>query len=160
MRIGEVCTRDVVFCTPETPVAEVAKLMRQHHVGSVVIVDERDTKRFPVGLVTDRDIVVEVLALDAPLDKLAAGDIRSLDLVTVNESEDVYEALEVMRHKGIRRVPVVGTDGALVGIAALDDLLEILSEELEIMVKLISRERFHESEARPPLASGASTTTH
>lgn len=160
MRIGEVCTRDVVVCTPDTSVTEVAKLMRDHHVGSLVIVEERDGRRLPIGVVTDRDLVVEVLAPEAPIEKLTAGDIRGIELVTINESDDVYDALDLMRRKGIRRIPVVDAQGALAGIAALDDLLEILSEELGIMVKLISRERYRETETRPPLAPGVAPARH
>lgn len=151
MRIGEICTRDVVFCNPQAEIKEIARLMREYHVGALVVVEERSGRRFPTGLITDRDLVVEVLAADAPLEALTAGDIRTAEVLSVGESEDVFDTLELMRRKGVRRMPVVDAHGALAGIVTLDDLLEILAEELQNMVKLISRERLHEAEQRPSL---------
>lgn len=149
MRIDEICTREVVSCQRTTPIVEVARLMRGHHVGSVVVVLEQNGKRIPTGIITDRDLVIEVLALDVELPALTADDIGSTALITVRDSDDVFETLELMQQKGIRRVPVVDVEGALVGIAVLDDLLALVSEELSLMARLISRERLHERSARP-----------
>ena len=151
MYIGEVCTRDVVICSPETSIGDAARLMRECHVGDVVIVEERNGKRVPTGVVTDRDIVVEVVALDVPLDSLEIGDIKSQELIVIRESDDVFEARELMQRHGIRRVPVVDKYGALAGIVTLDDLLEILTEEIGSMTKLISREQSRETNARSSL---------
>lgn len=153
MNIGEICTRNVAFCTPATSIPEAARLMRELHVGDLVVVEERNGKRFPVGVVTDRDITVEVVALNVPVERLSIGDIMTTQLVSVSEAEDVFQTLTRMRRNGVRRVPVVDHQGALAGIAALDDLLEILAEELSLMVKLISRQASQEAHARPLLAS-------
>lgn len=153
MNIGEICTRSVVFCAPTTSIVEAAHLMREHHVGDLVVVEERNGRRFPVGVVTDRDITVEIVALNVPLDRLAIGDIMTKKLVSVSEAEDAFRALELMRRKSIRRVPVIDRQGALAGIVALDDLLEVLAEELSLMVKLISRQSSQEAQTRPPLES-------
>lgn len=150
MNIGEICTRSVVFCRPDTSITEAAHLMREHHVGDLVVVEERNGKRFPVGVVTDRDITVEIVALNVPVDRLAIGDIMTKKLVNVSESEDVFRALEMMRRKAVRRLPVVDRQGALIGIVAFDDLLEVLAEELALMVKLISRQSSEEAQTRPP----------
>ncbi|HEY8554343.1 MAG TPA: CBS domain-containing protein [Burkholderiales bacterium] len=151
MRIGEICTRDVVFCPPETGIREAARLMREYHVGTLVIAENRDGRRVPVGIVTDRDLVVEVLAIEAPFDTVTIGDLRTSELVTAREQDDAFETLEQMRRRGVRRMPVVDAQGGLVGIVSLDDLLEIVAEELQSMVKLISRQRLRESAQRPPL---------
>jgi CBS domain-containing protein len=112
MTIGEICTRVTVFTTRETTVAEAAKLMRQHHVGSLVVVDEvKGGKRVPVGIVTDRDAVVEVMATGLDPKTITVGDIMAQELVTARESEGVLETMQIMRYKGVRRLPIVGKSG-------------------------------------------------
>lgn len=148
MAIGHVCTRKVVIAYPETPVVEAARLMREHHVGDLVLVAGTQSQRLPLGIVTDRDLVVEVLAREAPLPGLTLGEIVTQDLVTAREDEGVFEAIELMRAKGVRRMPIVDAQGVLVGIVSLDDLLEILAEELGALAKLISREQAAERQAR------------
>ncbi len=160
MRIGEICTRDAVFCTPSTTVVEAARLIRQQHVGTLIVVEDRNGRRIPVGVVTDRDIVMEIVALDVPTGSVTVGDIMSRELATVIESEDVFNTLELMRRKGIRRMPVVDQQGALAGIVTLDDLLEILAEELGVMARLISREQSLEIKSRPALSSDFLAAKH
>ncbi len=159
MNIGEICVRDVVVCRADTTVAEAARLMREYHVGDLVVVEERNGNRVPVGLITDRDITVEVIALNAPLEELTVGDTLARDLVTVSESEDVFRTLELMRRKGVRRLPIVDAKGALLGIVTMDDLLEILAEEISLLVKLIARQPSQEAYTRPPLQSRQAETT-
>ena len=148
MPIGEFAIRQVVVASRETPVLEAAKLMRRYHVGDIVVVDEARGKRVPVGIVTDRDIVLEVLAQEIDAGKLSVGDIMSNDLAMVRENEGVLQTIQRMRAKGARRAPVVDDNGALIGIVSADDFLELLSEELNELAKLISREQKREVEAR------------
>lgn len=148
MDVGEICTREVVIATRNTTVVEAARLMREYHVGDLVVVDESEGRRVPVGIVTDRDIVVGVLALGLDPAVLTVGDIMGSHLVTATEDDDVYETLQIMRTRGVRRVPVVNTAGALVGIVALDDILEIFAEELDAAVKVVAREQANESQRR------------
>ncbi|MBI2312272.1 MAG: CBS domain-containing protein [Betaproteobacteria bacterium] len=148
MAIGHVCTREVVVAYPETPVAEAARLMREHHVGDLVVVAGTQSQRVPLGVVTDRDLVVEVLAREVPVAGLTLGEIMLQDLVTAREDEGVFDAIELMRARGVRRMPIVDAQGVLVGIVSLDDLLEILAEELNALVGLISREQAAERQAR------------
>jgi CBS domain-containing protein len=122
--------------------------MRSRHVGDVVVVEQRNGSRHPVGIVTDRDIVVEVVAAGVNPDALTVADITGPDLATVSESEGVYEALHTMRSKGVRRIPVVDRDGGLVGIVTLDDLLSLLAEEMTELAKLVSREKQREATVR------------
>lgn len=140
MAIGEICNREVVIVTRETPVIEAARLMRQYHVGDLVVVNEPSGLRRPVGIVTDRDIVIEVVAMEVAPEALRVGDIMSAELATVRETEGVFETIRYMRDKGIRRLPVVDRDGWLQGIVTLDDLLLLLAEEMGEMAKLITRE--------------------
>jgi CBS domain-containing protein len=149
MTIGEICTRVTVFTTREATVADAAKLMRQHHVGSLVVVEDvNGGKRVPVGIVTDRDAVVEVMATGLDPNTITVGDIMVQDLVTARESEGVLETMQIMRYKGVRRLPIVGKSGELIGIVSIDDLLEVLAEELSELAKIIAREQARETTTR------------
>ena len=147
MKIGEVCKRNVVTTVARASLADVAKLMRENHVGSVVVVDPPGS-RIPVGIVTDRDIVVEAVAADLDARTLSAGEVMSGNLVTALEGDDASWSLKVMRDRGIRRLPVVDGAGELVGIVALDDLLERASIELSDVVQAIGTERAKEGQLR------------
>ena len=129
MAVGEICNREVVIAKKALSVVDAAQLMRKHHVGDLVVVEERNGRRHPVGIVTDRDIVVEVVAAGVSPDALKVGDIMSPEVATVRESEGLFEALRHMRDKGVRRMPVVDREGGLVGILTLDDLLNLLAED-------------------------------
>lgn len=151
MRIGEICTTNVIFCSPDTSIPAAAKLMREHHIGDLLVAVEKPDGLRAVGILTDRDIVVEVIALDVPIDRLTVKDVMSRTLVYVNESKEVYETLALMRHKGVRRMPVVNQYDDLVGIVTLDDLLENLAEEMGLAAKLIVQEREREAASRSTL---------
>jgi CBS domain-containing protein len=147
--IGEICNRDVVVATRETTVTAAARLMRHYHVGTIVICEEMNgARRVPVGIVTDRDVVVEVVAPELRAETITAGDIMGGELVTVRESEGVLQALEIMRYKGVRRLPVVGEDGKLTGLIAIDDILEVLAQELTDISKVMVGERSIEAANR------------
>jgi len=148
MAIGEICNREVVIVAREAPVIAAARLMRQYHVGDLVVVDELAGLRRPVGIVTDRDIVIEVVAMEVDPETLRVGDIMSAELATVRETEGVYETIRYMRDKGIRRLPVVDRDGWLQGIVTLDDLLVLLAEEMGELARLIGREMDREQASR------------
>lgn len=148
MPIGEFCNRSVVFATRKTSVPEAAQLMREHHVGDLVVVDLVDGKRVPVGMLTDRDIVVELVAKALDCSQYSVGDIMSLQLVSVDQDQGVFETIRLMRDKGIRRIPVVSRDGALEGIMAADDVLDLLAEEMTELSKVVTREQSREAATR------------
>jgi CBS domain-containing protein len=128
--IGMICERNVICTGTDTTVQDAAKLMREHHVGSLVVVDVAAGGRRPLGIVTDRDIVVEVSALDLDPKVMTVGDIASPRLVTVFEGEGLQETLAIMGRECVRRLPVVDDDGNLAGILAYDDLLMTLTRQL------------------------------
>jgi predicted transcriptional regulator len=148
MPIGEICNREVVIAEKSLPVTEAAQLMRTHHVGDLVVIEQREGRRHPVGIVTDRDIVVEVVAAGVNAEALKVSDIMGPEVATVRESEGLFEALRAMRDKGVRRMPVVDAAGGLVGILTLDDLLSLLADEMTELAKLVSRERQREAAVR------------
>jgi len=148
MAVGEICNREVVVAEKALSVVDAAQLMRKHHVGDLVVVEEKGGRKHPVGIVTDRDIVVEVVAAGVNPQSLKLGDIMGPEMATVRESEGLFEALRYMRDKGVRRMPVVDGAGGLVGILTLDDLLSLLAEEMTELAKLVSHERQREATAR------------
>jgi CBS-domain-containing membrane protein len=145
MHIGQICTRSVVTCTRDASARAVAQLMREQHVGDVVVIDEHDGTLIPVGVVTDRDLVVEVMALGMDAEMLHADDLIVAELVTAIDTEQVDDAVWHLRGKGIRRLPVVDARGCLVGILTADDvtrwLLEALTEVARVAPGQVKLER-------------------
>jgi CBS domain-containing protein len=148
MPIGNVCSRDVVVVNRHESIVEAARLMREHHVGDVVVVEERDGRRFPVGILSDRDMVLEILAKELVPEAVDIGDVMSTDLLLVREGDDVVDTIKRMKTGGVRRVPVVDPAGGLVGILALDDLIELIAEQLNGLVGLLTGGLRHERERR------------
>lgn len=136
MHIGQICTTQTIYCERDETVQGAALLMRKNHVGDLVVIDQPDGERVPVGIVTDRDIVVSVIALGLDPSSLLVGDIMTEDLLTCREADDVYETIERMRLRAIRRVPVVNSLGGLTGIVSADDLLEFLAEEMSELARI------------------------
>lgn len=148
LTVGEICMRDVVFAYPNMSVSEAARLMREEHVGSLVVVSDTEQKRLVVGMLTDRDIALAAVAAEHAAAMLRVADIMSKNLVATRPEDSMHAALGLMRHHGVRRLPVTDADGALIGIVALDDLLDILAEELQGLVQVIAREKQRESQVR------------
>ncbi len=151
MRIGELCTREVVYCGPGAAVPEIARLMRNHHVGDLVVAEERNGRLEPVGLVTDRDLVVKVLAEGVAAESLLAGDLMMRQVVAAPEAESVHEAIGRMRAEGVRRLVVVSGEGALVGVLSVDDIVEFLAEEMSALARIAPRQAALEKAALPPV---------
>ena len=148
MSAGEYCNRDVVVIEKTESVREAINLMRKNHVGDVVIVEMRENVSIPLGILTDRDIVVEILAEDVDLDTVIVGDVMSYQLVTTVEETKLLDAVKLMRIKGVRRLPVVNESGELQGILSADDILELVVEQLSDIVSLVSNEITNEVKFR------------
>lgn len=151
MAVSEFCNREVVVVQRECSVQRIAELMREYHVGDVVVVETVAGMQRPVGIITDRDIVIEVLAIGVDPKLVTAGDLMSAELVTVDAEADLLDATARMRKEGIRRVVVVERNGALAGILTLDDVLEILSEELGNLAQISYRQIEREEVLRSAL---------
>jgi CBS domain-containing protein len=148
MSIGQFCNRDVVIVHKEENVLEAARLMRNYHVGDVIVVIDDDDRKVPVGIVTDRDIVIELVAEEVNPDSVNVGDVMSDALLTVGEEDELLDTIEQMRQKGVRRAPVVDNEGGLIGILTLDDILDVMAEALNDLVLLTGREQRREREIR------------
>lgn len=150
MRIGEVLTRRVAVARPNEPLLDAIRRMRQEHVGALVVVDDSGGTRRPMGMLTDRDIVVGVFAQDeSHVTTLDVDDVMTPEPVTATADEDVGEVLRRMRSFSVRRVPVVDASGTLEGIVSLDDVFSALSEELAEAAALVSRQPRREEQRRP-----------
>jgi CBS domain-containing protein len=150
MNIGLLCNRKVVQIGKDERVLEAARRMRDEHVGDLVVVEERAGRRVPVGVLTDRDIVVGVLAKDiSHIGQLDVGDLLTRDVVTASEKEDLRDVLSRMQRQGVRRMPIVDQSGSLMGIFTVDDLLGLLLQDLTTVILLIGREQHQEIEQRP-----------
>ncbi len=129
-------------------IEEAARLMRDNHVGCLVIIRQSEGRVEPVGIMTDRDIVIELIAKSVPIEDVTVGDIMSFALLKVTEDETVFETAQRMRSRGVRRVPVITNSGELAGILALDDILSLLGEELSLLSRLMQREAEQEAKKR------------
>jgi len=148
MSIAEFCETELAVVERSSSLAEAARKMRELHLGDVVVCDTIGEQAKPVGLLTDRDIVVGVVALDLNIDSLTVEDVMTPTLVTLHEDASVHEAVHLLETYGLRRVAVVDTDGALIGLVSSSTLLEYIGQELACLSKLPGRLRKREQELR------------
>jgi CBS domain-containing protein len=149
MSVGSICSRNVATIGLEDSVREAAVLMREEHVGDLIVVEHRDGRPIPVGVITDRDIVLSVVAKGVALDDVTVGDAMSADLLTVNEANGVEHALREMGRVGVRRAPVIDSDGRLVGVLSIDDVIDHLAAQLGHIADVIRHGQETEVRARP-----------
>jgi CBS domain-containing protein len=148
MGVGELCSREVVFAKRNESVALAARLMRERHVGTVVVVDERGGRRVPAGIVTDRDIAVGVVAVGLDPQKSTLGSVMPAEVVCARETDGLGRALALMRAQGVRRLPVVDGGGGLIGVLSADDVLDTLAGELHCLAGLVAAGEHSEREQR------------
>lgn len=148
MVLKDICILDVATCARTTTILEAARLMRQHHTGTLLVIDDPQGERTPAGIVTDRDIVVQALANELDAAKENVSRIMSAKLVIGSASESVAVGLERMQRHGVRRLPVVEHGGGLLGIVTLDDLLTLLAKQAAALADIVSKEQVHEKRER------------
>lgn len=137
MPVNDLARSDVVTATEQTPVVELATTMADETVGSIVIVDDNT----PVGIVTDRDLALRVVAEEADVSALTAGNVMSENLETIERGDGFYTAVEQMSDRGVRRLPVCDEAGELVGIITTDDLNELIADEQGELADVIRAQR-------------------
>lgn len=148
MLLKDLCTPDVISCAPDCSALHAARLMRQHHVGDVVVVENAETDPSPIGVVTDRDIVVEVLGRELDPARVTLRQIMRSPAVIASTGEDVAVAVERMKAHGVRRIPVVDPSSRLAGVLSLDDLLQRLATDAAALAEVITREQDRERRTR------------
>jgi CBS domain-containing protein len=147
---GQLCNRNPITVRRSDELIKAAQLMREKHIGYLMVVDPEvvDQSLQPVGVVTDRDIVVSVVARETDPRVLRVADVMTHQPVTISSAEPVERALREMRRIGVRRLPVVGQRGKLIGVLSLDDVLEVLAGELQNVAVSIRNERVIEGSLR------------
>lgn len=145
MEIGELCSREVYIVRQNEPLVDAVREMHRRHVGAVVVVEQHGTLVSPIGIVTDRDILRGQVARRKDLFTLTVQDVMTSDPLTLGEHTGLADGLGKMRARGVRRAPVVGQTGDLVGIVSIDDLLPVVAEELNVLAKLIGRQAGREA---------------
>lgn len=148
MRIADICTRNVVHVSADISVREAAETMRERHVGALVVVEQPNGERFPIGIATDRDIAISVVAAGIDVNALTIGDVMSRDLATCQSDDTVFAAILTMRERGVRRLPVLAVDGSLAGIVAADDIFASLGAHLSELGRALMSEQIRETRTR------------
>jgi CBS domain-containing protein len=149
MRVRDFCSRVIVVAEPDTDLRTAAQMMRDNHVGALIVVDRKEGARQPLGILTDRDIVVAVVAAPGVRpETLLVRDVMTSELAVISENDGVFEAVDVMKDRGARRLPVVAADGTLIGILTLDDLLRVLAAELDGLAEAVRVETAREAHER------------
>lgn len=123
MQVSAMKTHNVVWIEDTESAARAAELMRSRHVGSLVAVKQPNGERRPVGILTDRDIVLALAATDTDPATISVADVMTRNVVTCSETQDIFDAVALMSHHGIRRLPVVNAKGGLSGIVTADDIV-------------------------------------
>jgi CBS domain-containing protein len=145
---GDVCTRSVAVGYPSLALSEAARLMRARHVGCLVVVEETAVgENLVVGILTDRDIAMSVVAADRDAHALRIGDVMTRDVVSAREHDSLLDLLAAMRRRKVRRVPVTDPRDLLVGIVSLDDVLAVLAEQMQAVAAAVTAATSHERTA-------------
>ena len=143
------CNHNVATVARRDSIEAAAMKMRDSHVGDLIVTEMRDGRVVPVGIVTDRDLVVEVLAESVAVDAVTVEDIMTTDLLSVNEDNGLEFTVRKMCDKGVRRVPVVDDEGTLIGVLSLDDVIEHVATLTSCIAKGVQLELRTEAEKRP-----------
>ena len=136
MSLGNLCRREVVVVNQGTPIKEAVKFMEEKNIGSVIVVGGGK----PVGIATDRDILLRVVNKGLDPEKSSVDEVMTKEIVTLKEGMGLFEALEQVKGKGIRRFPIVDARGNLKGIMTLDDIIYLLGKEMADVASIIERE--------------------
>jgi CBS domain-containing protein len=124
---SEVMTRNPISALPDDTVVMVAQIMRERDIGSVPVVQDQTSRKL-IGIVTDRDLALNVVAAGRDPNLIPVRDVMTKDVVTCREDDDVQTALNAMAKHQLRRIPVVDADDALVGIIAQADVATRINE--------------------------------
>ncbi|MFC0397316.1 CBS domain-containing protein [Paraburkholderia rhizosphaerae] len=148
MDAAHICTPDVVACRRDTSLVEAARLMRDCHVGDLIVVEGAAGDASPVGILTDRDVVLAVVAAGVDPATLYVGEVMSTPAVVAYAWEDLWQVAGRMRLHGVRRMPVIGQTGAMIGVIAFDDLLEAGSNLVASLCGTAGRQPYFEQKRR------------
>ncbi|MFQ5635646.1 MAG: CBS domain-containing protein [Gammaproteobacteria bacterium] len=145
MKVRDICMRNVISVNADDSIRTAAQLMREQHVGDVVVV--KDDRQRCIGILTDRDITIEIVANRIDPETLSVRDVMSDEVLMIDQEEDALEALDMMSRAGVRRLPVMNEARRLCGIISIDDIIGTLAESL-LEVSTLSHRQRHREEYR------------
>jgi len=152
MSLKKIATRNVATLQTDATVLEAAKKMRDSHVGDVVIVKTEDGREVPVGILTDRDIVVSTVAFGVAPGVVTVEDVMAPTVTVAKTTDSLYHVLNLMKEHGIKRIPLVNSAGTLQGIVSSEDIVAILASELTDVVRITERQHDVEAQRRKRIA--------
>ena len=141
MLVGSLCSRRPITVSKGAPISDVARLMRDQHVGAVIVTESDPGPSRAVGMITDRDIIRAQLERTADLSRLSAAEVMTRDPLVIGEEESVDGAIAHLRARGVRRAPVVALEGTLVGLISADDLLTHVARKLIGLAEIVGWQR-------------------
>jgi len=137
MKIADIATVKVLVGHPDQPLAQAARTMCTESVGALVIVEPTDAKKRPIGMLTDRDVVRGQLLKAADLHCLLVRDVMTMNPLALAGSMELFEAIEALNSRAVRRAPIIDAAGSLVGVISLDDLVPAVADELQSLADLL-----------------------
>ncbi|WP_064747133.1 CBS domain-containing protein [Lysobacter antibioticus] len=147
MRVRDICRQAIHVIGPSTTAREAAEIMRDAHVATLLVADELAGEPVLLGVVTDRDLVLKVMAMGASAEAVSVADAMTRDVVICRDDQDIAEAVNIMRSSGVRRLPVLGGAGRPIGLITADDVYAALSAQMRDLGQMTLRERVHELES-------------
>ncbi len=147
---GDICSRIVTIGYPTMALGDAARLMRQRHVGCLVVVEEVSAKEsLVVGVLSDRYIAMGVVAADRDPHGLRVADLMTKDVVTAREEDSLLDLLATMRRRKVRRIPVTGARNVLIGIVSIDDVMEVVAQQMQAIAAAVTAAATHERTELP-----------
>jgi CBS domain-containing protein len=141
MLVGTLCSRLPVSVSTGAPISDVARMMRDEHIGAMIVTESGPERPRVVGMITDRDIVRAQIERTADLSRLSAGEVMTHNPLVIGEEESVDGAIAHLRARGVRRAPVVAPDGALIGLISADDLFTHVARKLINLAEIVEWQR-------------------
>jgi CBS domain-containing protein len=160
MKIADICTRELVMADKDASLQQAAALMRQHHVGTLVVIANAAEGIQVVGIVTDRDVVIEAVARGLDVKQTSIGRLAENKLAVVPDTATIEEAIGAMKKRGVRRLLVANEGGQLSGIVSLDDLLDAVAHDVAELARIGRSGIERESAERAPLPAEQPRTVH
>ena len=148
MRIQDICIHHVAQISATEPLIAAATMMRERHVGNLVVVENTQGERKPIGVLTDRDLVIAVVAAGLSAETLVVADVMSKPVYCCSGTQSVFDAIAIMREQGVRRLPVLNETGELFGIIAADDIWTALADQMKVLAETTARVRAREESRR------------
>lgn len=148
MWVNDICSRSVAFIGLNSSARDAAWKMNESQTGTLIVVAQKEAR--PIGILTDRDLVLKVLAKGASAEAVCVGNVMTRDVGTCKYDDDIFEAARTMRRYGVRRLPVLDERGLVMGLVTADDVYAALAAHMRELRDALARERLHEIEAVAP----------